>query len=63
MDLSARWLLTVLCGMAFVLAVWASILARFAGKEPILTGVEVMAILMLVFQSYFMRSDRKNGGT
>jgi hypothetical protein len=61
-DISARWLLTLICGIAFFELVCASIYMRNHGIEPLLSGTEIMAILMLVFQSYFMRSDRKNGG-
>lgn len=41
-----------MCGIAFLYCIWARILPTEA----------IMGILMLVFQSYFMRSDR-GGGT
>jgi len=49
---SARWWLTLMCGIAFLYCIWARILPTEA----------IMGILMLVFQSDFMRSDR-GGGT
>ena len=49
---SARWWLTLMCGFVFIFAV----LMRLLPTEA------VVAILMLVFQSYFMRSDRPQNG-
>ena len=49
---SGRWILTVLGGVAFLYCVFTKQL------EP----ATITAILMLIFQSYFQRTDRKENG-
>lgn len=46
--LSARWILTVMGGVAFLYCIWT--------KQ--LEGATITAILMMIFQSYFQRQDR-----
>lgn len=62
MDLSARWLLTVLCGIAFVEIITAQILMMAFYQRAdliIMTPGEIGIIVAMVFSNYFNRSDRK----
>lgn len=60
-NLSARWVLTVMCGIAFVEIVTADFFLAYHGREPMATMVEKMLIITIVVNSYFLRSDRKKG--
>lgn len=50
--LSGRWILTVICGFAFLYAVLAKQMAE----------ATITAILLAVFNSYFDKKDRNNKG-
>ena len=49
---SGRFILTVIGGVAFLYCVFT--------KQ--LDGATITAILMMIFQSYFQRTDRKENG-
>ena len=50
--LSGRFILTVICGVVFAYATWKRIIPADA----------VIAVLSMVFISYFQRQDRKQEG-
>ena len=52
---SGRWILTVICGLVFA----------YTSFNKIITPETIIAILTMVFVSYFQRNDRSppaNGG-
>jgi len=51
--LSARFLLAIICGVTF----------SYLAVKKILPNEATMGIIILVFEAYFHRQDRQNGGT